>query len=521
MRTSVLIFLMLNACSAFAAVQPAGLFADYAVLQQGEPVRIWGTASPEEKITVTFAEQVEQTVAGPDGNWMVVLKKMPANAEGRSLILQGSETKAPVEIKQVVVGEVWLAGGQSNMQTTMSVYSRTTQADIDRAGDPLLRIARIPQKGHAGQKTSTPKWELSTPAAAAGFSATAYYFARDLRSALGVPVGIVTCAVGGTPAEAWTSRKSLESQPELKRILDGYELVYRENFKSDEDYLKYMDEHNAAMKEWRRKQAAKETPNPYPKEKMGPQNLTRPCGLYESMFTQTIPYTFRGVIWYQGENNAGDQNSFLYRKVFSALSEQWREDLQNKNLPFLFVELPPYGPTSDTTPYWPELRDSQRWVEENIKHTGMAVLADGGEVWHIHPHSKDKAGYRLSLLARNLVYGEKELVCRGPRLKQAKIGKGGLELSFKDIGSGLVLKLEAVSAFEICGKDGNYVPAKAELVDGKIVVSAGSIPEPQYVRYGWQKWFVPSLFNAEGLPASPFRTDDFPAITRDRYYLDR
>ena len=156
-----------------------------------------------------------------------------------------------------------------------------------------------------------------------------------------------------------------------------------------------------------------------------------------------------------------------------------------------------------------------------MKNTGMIVLVDGGEEKNVHPASKDKVGYRLSLLARNLVYGEKNLICRGPRLEKINRGKGDIELTFKDAGSGLVLNPEPVSAFEICGDDGNYMPAKTELAGGKIVVSAEGVPEPQNVRYGWRKWFIPTLFNKEGLPASPFRTDDFPPVIKDRYYLDR
>jgi sialate O-acetylesterase len=186
------------------------------------------------------------------------------------------------------------------------------------------------------------------------------------------------------------------------------------------------------------------------------------------MLMQTIPYTLRGVIWYQGENNAGSPAGDHYREVFSALINEWREEFQNKNLPFLFAQLATLGPAKDTTPYWPELRDAQRWVEENVENTGMIVLVDGGEEKNIHPHSKDKAGYRLALLARNMVYGEKSLLCRGPRLQTGTREKGSIELTFSDTGSGLVLKPEAASGFEICGQDGKYVPAEAELVNGKI-----------------------------------------------------
>jgi sialate O-acetylesterase len=512
----ILLLASLHVFTGFAAVKPAGVFTDYTVLQQNEPVRIWGTASAGEKVTVKFAGQEKNTVTSDSGEWLVTLDPMPASSEPRTLTMHSP--LATCHISNVVVGEVWLAGGQSNMQTTMNTYKKTTQKDIDSANDPLLRMITIPRKDFAEQETTAPNWQTTTPQDVATFSASAYYFAKHLRETLKVPVGIVACSVGGTPAEAWMSRKTLESSPDLKRILDSYEAGYRKNFASEEAYLKNVNEYSAAMKEWNRKQAAKETPNPRPVEKMGPRNKNRPCGLHENMLTQTIPYTVKGVIWYQGESNAG--SGFHYRTVFSTLIKEWREEFQNKNLPFLFVQLASFGPVTDESPSWPELRESQSWTEENVKNTGMIVLTDGGEEKDIHPHSKDKVGYRLSLLARNMVYGEKKLVCRGPRLKDAKCKDGAIELSFKDIGSGLVLKPEAVSAFEICGQDGKFVPAKAELVKGKIIVSSETVKEPQEVRYGWKKWVVPTLFNVEGLPASPFRTDDFPPTTKDRFYLD-
>ncbi len=512
MRRLITVFLV-SCCAftAFAVVKPAGIFTDYTVLQQGEPVRIWGTAAGGEKVTVLFADQTEKTVADAKGSWMVTLKKMPVCAEGRTLVFQGSETATPVELKNVLVGEVWLAGGQSNMKSTMNSYKKTSQPDIDSANDSLLRMITIPRKDFEGANDDCPQWKVSNPQTVGGFSASAYYFAKNLRETLKVPVGIVACSVGGTPAEAWMSRKTLESTPDLKRILDAYETGYRKNFENEEAYLKKIEEETKVAKQAGRR----------PVEPMGPRHCKRPCGLHENMLTQTIPYTVRGVIWYQGENNANTQSGFHYRTVFSTLIKEWREEFQNKNMPFLFVQLATFGPASDETPYWPELRDAQLWVEENVKNTGMIVLTDGGEIDNIHPHSKDKVGCRLALLARNMVYGEKELLCHGPRLQKTDRKKGAIELSFKDTGSGLVLKSEAVSAFKICGADGKYVPAKAELVDGKIIVSADGVPEPQNVRYGWQRWFVPTLFNAEGLPASPFRTDDFPPVTKGRYYLDR
>ncbi len=501
-----------SAFVSFAEVKPAGIFTDCAVLQQGEPVRIWGTAAPEETVKVTFADQIKETKADKKGDWMVTLDKLKVYAEGRPLVFQGSETGRPVELKEVLVGEVWMAGGQSNMEWPMKNFKPNTESDINSANDPLLRIAHIPRLEFAGQNEDRPRWEKSTPQNAAGFSACAYYFARNLRNTLNVPVGVIVCAVGGSPAEAWMSRKTLESNADTKRVIDAYDKICRKNFLNEEDCLKQGEAYEQARKAWYTKHAEGE---PRPMPKMGPQHFQRPGGLNDTMRSQTIPYTVRGVIWYQGENNSA--YGFHYRTVFSELIKEWRAEYQNPELPFLFAQLATFGPPSD----WTELRESQSWVEDHVKNTGMAVLVDAGEEKNIHPHFKDKAGLRLSLLARNMVYGEKELVCHGPRLKESVRKEGCIELTFKDTGSGLVLKPEAVSAFEICGEEGKYVPAKAERVGDKIIVSAGSVSEPHYVRYGWKQWFIPTLFNAEGLPASPFRTDDFPPVTKGRYLLDR
>ena len=512
---------LFSACASFAAVRPAGIFTDNAVLQQGKEVCIWGTAAPGEAVTVLFAGQRVETVAGNTGKWTAVLGKMTACAEGRSLIIQGSETVQPVELKNILVGEVWLAGGQSNMVAQMRVFRQKTQLDIDAANDALLRMATIPRKDFEGQNNARAVWKPASPQSVAGFSAAAYYFAKNLREDLGVPVGVVCCAASGTPAETWMSQTTLSSRPDLKRTLDAYETGFRKRFTGEDAYRQCVKEYGQAMDEWTSKKEAGEKPNPRPEEPMGPLNKNRPGGLHETMLMQVIPYTIQGVIWYQGENNASASAGFHYRSVFSALIQEWRNEFKNPNMPFLFVQLATFGPASDSSPSWPELRESQKWTEDHVANTGMIVLVDGGEENNVHPASKDKAGYRLSLLARHLVYGEKDVVCRGPRLAKKSLVAGAIEMTFTDTGSGLELKDGSSGVFEVCGCNGVFVHAEARVSGNRIVVSAEDVPEPKDVRYGWRKWFVPTLFNKEGLPASPFRTDDFFTQTKDRYYLDQ
>jgi sialate O-acetylesterase len=501
-----------------ATIRPADIFTDHAVFQQNTPILIWGMAAPGESVEVTFAGQHQETRADEAGKWMVTLKGMPATDEGRSLIFQNPETSESIEFKDILVGEVWLAGGQSNMQTPMGYYKKTTQADIDSANDPLLRMVTIPENLYEGQNNGKPIWKTTTPQTVSGFSACGYYFAKNLRANLNIPVGIIACSVGGSPAEAWMSRETLETNQELKKILDSYDAGYRKDFPDAEIYNKRYEEFVCAEKEFLQKSRAGEKTGPRPAPPMGPRNFRRPCGLYENMLKPIIPYAVRGAIWYQGENNA--QAGFHYRTVFSELIQEWRREFCNTNMPFLFVQLATWGPASDVSAYWPELRESQSWTEEHLENCGMAVLVDGGEEDNIHPHSKEKVGHRLSLLACNMVYGEKEVICRGPRLKEAIRKENSIELTFKDIGSGLVLKPGANNSFEICGDDGLYVSAEIKLMNGKVIVSSENIPEPHFVRYGWKKWFAPTLFNKEGLPASPFRTDNFTPKTAGRYYLD-
>lgn len=517
-KRCMIMFSFAACCSSLLgdSIKLAGIFTDNMILQQGMPVRVWGTAGPQEQVSVQFDGQRKEAVANDHGEWLVTLDPMPASSEPRSLQVSSVEFKASVS--NVLVGEVWLAGGQSNMQTSMGFYEATVQADIDNANDPLLRMVTIPRLEFPGQNSEVPQWKTTTPETVSGFSATAYYFARNLRETLGIPVGIVACCVGGTPAEAWMSRAALSSNDDLRPIWTAYEKACGQL--DTDEYQKQFDEYCVKLEAFRREMA--ETgikPGPFPKAPMGPKNHRRPGGLYETMLTQTIPYAIRGVIWYQGENNANMPAGHHYRAVFSALINEWRVDFKNPELPFLFAQLAAFGPAEDERMDWPELRDSQHWVAKNVPNTGMAVMADGGEINNIHPHSKPLAGKRLALLARNQVYGETDLICRGPELVDVKTIGGALELTFDQ--PDLFVNAGGGDAFELCGDDGTFFPAKARLtVDGKLLVISKAVSDPKFVRYGWKKWFVPTLYNSQGLPASPFRTDEFDPVTQDRFYLD-
>lgn len=514
-----------------AEVHPSPIFTNGAVLQRDTDVRVWGTCDPGENVTVSFAGQRQTATGSADGKWMVTLAPMKASTESREMTFISDNDAETVTIRDVLVGEVWLAGGQSNMETEMFRYRSRTQPDIESANDPLLRMLTVPQPTDDARPVAPTQWDKSIPENVGRFSATAYYFARDLRAKLNVPIGIVRCAYGGTPAETWMSRETFLKDPQLKPIIDAYDQHVKTAYRDEADYIAQSQKYEQDFATfYQASQALKKAVKAgdvgakkelnkliKPKPVVGPRYVQRPTGLYETMLEQTIPYTVRGVIWYQGENNARNGLGQSYRRVFSALIDNWRKDFMNPDLPFLFVQLAPVGWGRE--PFTAELRDAQKWVDENVPNTGMVVLLDGGDKGDIHPNSKDKAGGRLALLARKMVYGENDLVATGPRLKNVEINGDAVELTFEDVGSELVLKSGGENTFQVCGADGKYVPAEAKLIDGRIVVSAESIKQPRHVRYGWHVWVDPTLFNAGGLPASPFRTDDFPLVTEGNVYL--
>lgn len=518
---AVLTFAALLACagSLWAEVKLAPLFTDGIILQRDAVVRIWGTSDPSETVRVEFAGQSVDAVADASGDWMLELAPLNVSSTGRVLTVTGTKADKPLKVQDVLVGEVWLAGGQSNMKFDMKFFRKTTQTDIDNANDPLLRMASVGFRAYPMERQpSELNWLASQPEHVAGFSATAYYFAKHLRETLDVPVGIISCSVGGTPAEAWMSRESLSSTPELKRILNAYDQHVAASYASEADYLAALDNYqqaNRLRRDWLKNKVGEEPPRvKYP---IGPQDFTRPCGLYENMLSQVIPASIRGVIWYQGEHNASMGNGALYRTVFSVLIESWRADFKQPQMPFLFVQLATLGRGPEAG--WAELRDSQGWVNQHVPHTGMEVALDAGERNDIHPHTKAVVGERLALLARKQVYGETALVAESPRLIRAEPQGEKLILSFDNIGSGLVLNSEGENTFAISGDDGVFVPAQAKLVGDTVEVYADSVSAPKYVRYGWHIWVEPTLFNVEGLPAEPFRSDAFPLATEGEYYL--
>lgn len=489
--------------SAWAEVKPSALFSDHAVLQQGAEVPVWGTAREGEAVSVEFAGQ-KATTTTKDGKWRVTLKDLKPGAPG-VLTIKGDNT---ITVQDVVAGEVWLCSGQSNMARTVVppeiVQPRRPywEESAAEANFPMIRQFRT--GGGALDEPAAEisgKWEVCTPKAVREFTAVGYYFAKNLWEARKTPVGLINASVGATGAASWVSRETLLSTPRLKNDLDRQAKskaeypALLERYKSVE--AKTQADYEAAAAK------AKADGQPEPRKPMPPRNpftdAYRPTGYYNSKIAPLAPYALRGVLWYQGESNSG--NAAGYRELFPALIAGWRALWQQPELPFLFVQLPEYQKTP------PEIREVQlrTWLETPA--TGMVVTIDCGDAENIHPSDKRPVGARLALVARAQVYGEK-IVYSGPLYDGLKIDGSRTVLAFKHVGGGLVAKDGGeLKGFVIAGKDKKFVPATAKIEGETIVVSSPEVTAPLSVRYGWENVPVPSLYNKEGLPASPFRTD--------------
>jgi sialate O-acetylesterase len=491
--------------AASAAVTPGGLFTNGAVLQRGVSVPVWGTANDGEPVTVSIQGQTVSTTAR-NGGWMVRLNPLRAGGPFPRTITGMNR----IELRELLVGEVWVCSGQSNMEWPLAKAASGREA-LAESPDPMLRLFTI---GHA--RSGTPKhtvhsvWKEAGPEAAADFSAVAYFFGRDLRRALKVPVGLIHSSWGGTPAEAWTSRPTLEESAALRSILADYERAL-------ERYVDELELYQAALIK-RLSPGAKEgadgTPiPPAPLQPRVTRKRHRPAVLYNAMIAPLQPYAIRGVIWYQGEAN--HRRAFQYQPLFSALIRSWRADWGQGDFPFLFVQLAPFRPDNvgpdDCS--WAELREAQRLTSLAIPQTAMAVITDAGAENDIHPRNKEPVGARLALAARAIAYGE-PLEYSGPTYDTMKIEGDHVVLRFQHAAGGLVARGGELKGFTVAGEDGKFVEAQAVIQDDRVIVRSPQVPRPVAARYGWANYPIVNLYNNLELPASPFRTDNLPLTTQ-------
>jgi sialate O-acetylesterase len=474
-----------------ADVKLPAIVSDGMVLQQGINVPLWGWADEGEAVTVQFLDQKVAATA-KDGRWIVRLKPLKAGGPF-TLTISG---KNKIELKNVLVGEVWICSGQSNMQWTLK-NTTDGDAEIAKANYPMIRLFTVPRlESETPVSDVKSKWNETSPETVAGFSAVGYYFGRDLHKARNVPIGLINNAVGGSPAESWTKSGLLKANAEYKQFFDTYA-------QGMERYQKALEQHKEAAEK------AKADGKPAPR---APGKPWMPAGLYNGMLAPIMPFAIRGAIWYQGESNAG--RAYQYRRLFPDMIRNWRADWGQGDFPFLLVQLAAFGPNSPKLGEsdWAELREAQSMTLTTVPKTGMAVAIDVGDINDIHPRNKQPVGSRLALAARAVAYGEK-LVHSGPVYQSVKITGNKAILNFAHTGAGLEARGGELKGFIVAGEDEVWHEAKAEIKGNNIEVVSDKVAKPVAVRYGWAKYPECNLYNKEGLPASPFRTDKWPGVT--------
>ncbi len=475
--------LILVAAAPRAELKLHALFTDHMVLQRDLPAPVWGTAEPGDEVIVSIAGQKKSAKAGADGKWMAKLDPIKAGGP-HELSVSG---KATLTVKDVLVGEVWVCSGQSNMEQSVR-GAANFEKEIAAADFPRIRLFTVPKKpALAPQAEVVGAWSICTPASVPNFSAVAYYFGRDLQKAIDVPVGLIHTSWGGTAAELWTRLEVLAGNAELKGLADAH--------------VKRVEAQKAA------EEKAKAEGKPAPKTP-GPGSTM----LYNGMIAPLLPYGIKGAIWYQGESNAS--RAAQYRTLFPAMIKNWRDDWGQGEFPFLFVQLANFRANKNekldhpVESSWAELREAQTMSLATPK-TGMAVIIDIGDATDIHPKNKQDVGGRLALAAQHVAYG-RDLVYSGPIYESMKVEDGKARLSFKHAGGGLVSKGDKLAGFAVAGEDKKFVWADAKIDGNTVIVSSAEVVKPAAVRYAWADYPECNLYNKENLPASPFRTDSWP-----------
>jgi len=465
-RSLACLALFLSCVASEAAVRLPAVIGDGMVLQRGCPVPIWGWAAKGEEVTVTLADKTLTAKADDDGRWKVVFPKLEVG-QPLEMTVRGSSGSL-MTLKNILVGEVWVCSGQSNMEMGVGLCNNAKE-EVANAKYPDIRLFMVPKvKAELPAKDVHATWKECSPKTIAadgwcGFSAAAYFFGRELHKELKVPVGLIDTSWGGTPAEYWTSRNALLANPTLKPLAEG-EGMYVNSY------------------------------------------------LYNGMIAPLVPYAIRGAIWYQGETNVG--GAYLYRTLFPAMIADWRAAWGQGDFPFLFAQIAPF-PYAPNNPC-PELWEAQLMTLKSVPNTGMAVTTDIGDVKDIHPKNKQEVGRRLALWALARSYN-RPIVCSGPIYRSMAIEGNTIRLNFDHVGGGLAASDgKPLAEFTIAGADQKFVPATATIDGDTIVVRAEGVAKPVAVRFAWRDIAQPNLANKDGLPASPFRTDSWKGVTQHK-----
>ena len=502
-----LLLAVLAGCSTLfaAGFRLAAPISDHMVLQREKPVAVWGWADAGESVTVTFAGQSKSATAGADGKWTLKLDALAASAEPRTLVVTGKDGHK-LEVQDILVGEVWLGSGQSNMAMTVAGCNRFPEEKA-AANFPLIRHYQE-SSTHSTKPEAEGKgtWKACTPDNVGGFSAVLYFFGREIHREVGVPVGLVNTSVGGTPIESWVSAEAQSSDPETKANFDA---KLKDHLAFDE--AKAPELHQKQMAIWKAavakaKAEGKTFVTPAPKDPLAMRRFKGgPAGLYNGKVANLAPYTLRGMLWYQGEGNAG--NPGLYAKQLSQLVTSWRTLWQDE-VPFAWVQLPNYRDSDSES--WPRVRESMMKVLA-LPKTGMAITLDIGDPKDIHPKNKQDVGLRLSYWALASVYGRKVPAISGPLPAGDKVEGSSVRVSLKHAEGLKTRDGGAVRGFRVAGADKVWKLATARIDGTDVVVSSPEVSAPVAVRYAWAENPDCNLVNGAGLPATSFRTDDWDA----------
>ncbi|MEO8269061.1 MAG: sialate O-acetylesterase [Aureliella sp.] len=501
-----------------AEVSLPNIFSDHMVLQRDQANKVWGKATPAEKVTVKISqttrsvtvdenglekftakasEQSQSITADDSGLWQVMLKPL---AVGGPCELSVSGDSNQIIISDVLVGEVWICSGQSNMQWSVN---SSTNADLERlaAKNPNLRMINFPQVGTQEPVWDHPQsqWMICTPETVGNFSAVGYFFGRQLQETLDVPVGMINNAWGGSACEAWISRENLEDAGKYTSMLKQYD-----------DMAAQLQTLSA------KKDLTAEEQKQVQNLNGGVNGNHRPANIYNGVLKSHMGYGIRGAIWYQGESNAG--RAYQYRELFPLMISSWREEWGQGDFPFYWVQLADFmaEKSEPADSAWAELREAQSMTETKLKQTGEAVIIDIGEGKDIHPKNKVEVGMRLARLALHDVYGI-QIADRSPQYKSMEKADNKIILTFDHVDGGWrPFDTSEPVGFAIAGEDKKFVWANAKtLDDGRIEVSSDSVGSPVAVRYAWADNPVCNMFDGAGLPLTPFRTDDWPGVTVD------
>ncbi len=495
-------------------LKTAPIFTDHMVIQREKPFRIWGTGEDGTEVSAQIGslKGVSEVV---NGKWEIVLPAMPAGGAYTLKVTDGTET---LTFSDIVSGEVWLCGGQSNMELVM-INSDNPEPALNTCRESNVRLYHVGKRGvfdeQFFEEEQNSCWQLPERDTCQYWTAIGYYFGERLAKKLGVTVGLIECNYGGSSASAWISEKMLRSTEVGQSYLDDYSkgMEGLTDEEACQAYQEYCDYHNR----WQERVAQCYNENPDISwdevlEKCGenrypgpyaPNNPLRPHGLYDTMITRITPYTMRGVLYYQGESD--EHRPEGYEMLLSSLIHQWRTDFKDETLPFLLVQLPMFSyEDRQKGTEWALIREVQEKVYQNVRHTGLAVIPDCGEYNEIHPKEKRIPAKRLYLQALKEVYHLQENGTTAPMFRDAVAGNGTIHIHFDNVENGL--ELHGTSGFEVCGTDGEWYPAHPKVNRHTLILSSEKVPHPVGARYLWYNYGEVTLFERNGLPASPFRT---------------